>query len=137
MSEKAGAMAVTLLVPRVPGEVMNLRSSSVAVFVSSDGPVLCLVYSCVCSWLLSPYAGFRRWNRVLPGLKASTFMCVCVHAISTRGWVCMYVMHKIVHVPDTRCLLTSYSGQATHYPECIQMIYNGGHADHELFTAVH
>ena len=42
--EKGGAIFVTSMGPRVPREVTALPPSSVAVFGSSNSPVLCLVY---------------------------------------------------------------------------------------------
>jgi len=46
--EKGGAIVVTSLVPRVSWKVLALPPSSVAVFVSSNSPILCRVCVCVC-----------------------------------------------------------------------------------------
>ena len=60
-------------------------------------PTLKTVSVCVGRWLLSPYAGFKRWNGVFPGLEVSTSVLIRDHDSSTNLCSFLVSLVKFIH----------------------------------------
>ena len=68
------------------------------------------MHACMHRWLLSPFAGLRRWNKVFPGLKVSTsahFMDQAVQLCCSQGFV-PRALFRIVTEPLTAFSCTSF-----------------------------